>query len=334
MPDWTALEWLGAAAATATIVGAAFTGYSLFRRTKGPNSQVQASSNASPGATVVAGSPHSTVVSNSPGATVVQGKVTNSTLGYSIEAHERIVHERVNQTREDLERAHRAEVDALLQKIDALTEPEFDLDAARAVHAALSARDYKRAQTLLAAMEETQTHSKVHPALRTQVRIRTLRAETSLLNGDAGAAVEHFEAAAKLLESFDPGQGPHLRNDAARRLSSYAEQFGGDGIARAINLYRTNLRYWTWEDNPEEWAGTQHNLANAFLRLSMIETDESAIPPSRRGGFGISSCTTSAYSRNASSRLGHNTVQSRCRTSEPRRAIGRRTGNAFAGSRT
>ena len=234
MPDWSALEWLGAGAATASIVGVVFTGYSLFRRTKGLNAQAQASSEASPGATVVAGSPHSTVVSNSPGATIVQGNVTDSTLGYSIEAHERIVHERVNETREDLERAHRAEVDALLQKIDALTEPEFDLDAARAVHAALSARDYKRAQTLLAAMEETQTHSKIHPALHTQVRIRTLRAETSLLNADAGAAVEHFEAAAKLLESFDPGQGPHLRNYAAQRLSSYAEQFGG-GWNRAGN---------------------------------------------------------------------------------------------------
>ena len=276
MPDWTALEWLGVGAAMATIVGAAFTGYSLFRRTKGPNSQAQASSNASPGATVVAGSPHSTVVSNSPGATIVQGNVTNSTSGYSIEAHERIVHERVNQTRQDLERAHRAEVDALLQKIDALTEPEFDLDAARAVHAALSARDYKRTQTLLAAMEETQIQGKIHPALATQVRIRTLRAETSLLNNDTGAAVEHFEAAAKLLESFDPGQGPHLRNHAGRRLSSYAEKFGGDGVARAITLYRTNLKYWTREGNPEEWAGTQNNLANAFLRISMIDTDERA----------------------------------------------------------
>ncbi len=76
MPDWTALEWLGVGAAMATIVGAAFTGYSLFRRTKGPNSQAQASSNASPGATVVAGSPHSTVVSNSPGATIVQGALS------------------------------------------------------------------------------------------------------------------------------------------------------------------------------------------------------------------------------------------------------------------
>ena len=276
MPDWSALEWLGAGAATATIVGVAFTGYSLFRRTKGPNAQPQASSKASPRATVVAGSPHSTVVSNSPGATVVQGNVTDSILGYPIEAHERIVRESVNQAREDLERAHRAEVDALLQKIDALTEPEFDIDAVRAAHAAVSAQDYKRAQTLLAAMEQTHIQGKVHPALATQVRIRTLRAEASLLNDDTGAAVEHFEAAATLLESFDPSQGPHLRNDAARRLSGYAEQFGGDGVARAITLYRTNLKYWTRKDNPEEWAGTQHNLANAFLRLSMIETDESA----------------------------------------------------------
>ena len=277
MPDWTLLEWLGATAALATVISVTLTGFSrLFRRTKGENFKEQAPSKSSSEATIANRSPHSAAVSSSPGAILVQGSVINSTIGYSIEAHERIVHERVNQAREDLERAHRAEIDALLQKVDALAEPEFDLDDVRAVYAALSVQNYNRAQTLLAAMEEAQIQGKVHPAQTTQVRIRTLRAEVSLLNGDTSSAVEHFEAAATLRESFDPGQGPHLRNDAGQRLSSYAAQFGGDGVARAIDLYRANLKHWTRENNPEEWAGTQHNLANAFVRLSMIETDEIA----------------------------------------------------------
>ena len=195
--------------------------------------------------------------------------------------------ERERQLREDLERAHRAEVDALLKRIDALEEPDFAPGAVRRIYAALSAQDYERAQSLLAAMEETEIQAKVHLALGAQVRIRTLRAETSLLSGDTGAAVEHFETAASLVESFEPGQGAHHRNAAALRLSSYADRFGGDGVARAIELYRTNLKHWPREDHPEEWAGTQRNLANSYIRLSQ-RTDEKAFDylAKAEGAFG------------------------------------------------
>ena len=278
MIDWSVQEWLTAVAAVATIVGILLTIYSLFRRTTKPDSQTRASTKASPNATVVAGSPHATVLTNSPGATIVHGDAINSVLGYSIEDHERIVNERVAQTREDLERAHQSEVNALQRKIDALsTETDVGVDAVRAVHAALSAEDYKRAQTLLAALEEAQIQGMARPALGTQVKIRTLRAEAALLSGDTTTAVEHFDEAASLHESLEPGQGSHIRNYAAQLLAKYSERFGGDGVEKAATLYRVNLEHWTRHNNPEEWAGTQNNLANAHIRLSTRETGNRAL---------------------------------------------------------
>lgn len=275
MTDWTALQWLTALAALATIVGVVMTGHSIFQRRKSRQTDAGISADASLGANVVSDSPQTTVVLNSPGATVVHGDITNSMLGYSVEDHERIVGERERQLREDLERAHRAEVDALLKRIEALEEPDYAPGAVGRVYAALSAQNYELAQSLLAALEETEIQANVHLALGAQVRIRNLRAETSLLSGDPGAAAEHYETAASLVESFQPGKGAHHRNAAALRLSSYAERFGGDGVARAIELYRANLKHWPREDYPGEWAGTQRNLANSYLRLSQ-RTDEKA----------------------------------------------------------
>ena len=281
--DGSGLDWPGVVSVVGTIVVVALTAYSVRWKRKRNGGETQASADASPGATVVSGSPQSTVVANSPGATVVQGDVTISMPGYSIEDHERIVGERERRLREELDSAHRADLDALIERIDALEEREFAPGAVRAVHAALSAKDYERAQSLLAAMEETEIQAQVQLGLGAQARVRMLRAETSLLSGDADGAVEHYESAANLLESFEPGQGPHLRNEAAQRLSSYAERFGGDGVARAIELYWTNLRHWTREEHPEEWAGTQRNLANSYIRLTQ-QSEEKRFRTSREGG--------------------------------------------------
>ena len=277
MSEWTTLEWLAGVAAVVTIVTGVAAGYRRLRRSKPDKAATDAEITQSPESTVVEGSPGATVITHSPGTIVNQGSVTVSPPGYSLADVERIVEERVTQTREDLERAHQAEIEALLLKIDSLTGTGFDLSTVKEVHDALTEEDFDRAETLLAAMEARVTTETIHPALQRQVRLRILRAETALLNGDSNGAVGHFQEAAELVESHDPGRGPHLRNEAAQRLARYAGQFGGDGIVKAIQLYRTNLDYWTQPDHPEEWAGTQNNLANAYVRLADGDVGEAAL---------------------------------------------------------
>ena len=277
MTEWTTLEWLAAIAAAVTIITGAVAGYRLLRRHKTTKDVTDARLTDSPESTIVGNSPAAAVITHSPGAIVNQGSLTLTSPGYSLADHQRIVEERVTQTREDLERAHQAEIESLLLKIDSLTRSGFNFSAVKEVYDALTAKDFDRAETLLAGMEASHTASTVLPAHEQQVRLRTLRAEAALLNDDANAAVEHFQEAAEFVESLDPGRGPHLRNHAAQRLAHYAKQFGGDGIVKAIQLYRINLDYWTQADHPEEWAGTQNNLANAFVRLAGREVGEAAL---------------------------------------------------------
>ena len=105
MTEWTTLEWLGAAAAAVTIIIGAATAYRQLRRRRTKQITTEGCVTESPESTIVGNSPGATVITHSPGAIVSQGSVTVTSPGYSLADLERIVGERVTQTREDLERA-------------------------------------------------------------------------------------------------------------------------------------------------------------------------------------------------------------------------------------
>ena len=268
MTDWSTLEWIGAIAGIATVLG---TGYALLRRTR---SEVNRASTSGANSRVaqVANSPDSTVLIDSPSAVVVRGDL-HIESGYAADEHERIVNERVAQARTDMERAHRAEIDLLRTRIAALTEPEWDRDTIEAVQEAVSADQFDRAEELMASLQETHLEVASIPAAEKQVRIRQMRSAIALVNGNAHKASEHVEAAAAILAAFDPIAAAEFRNDAAMHIQVYSERIGGDGISAAIRMYRTNLALLNRETHPEAWAETQHNLGNALL-LQGVRSDD------------------------------------------------------------
>ena len=263
MNDWSTLEWIAAIAGVATVVGTMFAGYALFRRPKSGTTKASASGENS-GLAQAISSPNSTALMQSPSSLVVQGDL-NVSSGYAVDEHERIVKERVAEARADLERAHQAEVDALRSQIDALTEPDWDRDAVKAVDEALTAKQFDHAEKLMAEMEESHLAAASIPAAEKHVRIRQFRAAIALVNGDAKTASKHVEVAVGIIALLDPVDALGFRNDAAMHMQDYGERVGGDGIVEAIRLYRINLEQLNRETHPEAWAETQHNLGNALL---------------------------------------------------------------------
>ena len=263
MSDWGMLEWIGAIAGGASVIGTIFGGYALFRRPKTEATKASASGKNSRSAQVT-NSPNSMIVMDSPSALVIQRDLIVNP-GYAVHEHERIMKERVAETRADWERAHQAEVDALQAQIAALTEPEWDEHTVEAAQEALKANQFDRAEELMAEMEESHLVAASIPAAQKQVRIRQLRAAIALVNGDAKTASSHLEAAAGIIAPLDPESVPEFRNEAAMRLQEYGTRFGGDGIVEAIRLYRINLGKLNRETHPKAWAETQHNLGNALL---------------------------------------------------------------------
>ena len=65
MSDWTILEWIGAAAGIAAVIGTGFAGWSLLRQMRGETIQTYTSRQNS-GVAQVVKSPHSTVLTHSP----------------------------------------------------------------------------------------------------------------------------------------------------------------------------------------------------------------------------------------------------------------------------
>ena len=266
MSDWSPLEWIGAVAGVATIAGVAFTvWWSLRKREPEPKARENA------GAAQVVESPETTVVIDSPGTTVVRGDM--HVRGYTVEEHERLMVERETQTRADLERAHEGEVASLRAQIAELSAREWDGRILKAVDRALSSGDFKRAEALLAEMQEQHLSASTVPAVQQQIRIHNLRAAAAVLDGNAQRAGEHIEVAASLIASVDPGAELEFRNRSAQGLQDHGARFGGDGLAEAIRLYRINLVHLDREANAPEWAETQFNLGNALL-LRGVRVDD------------------------------------------------------------
>ena len=263
LTDWSVLDWIVAVGVLAGVVSAVGALWSLYRkRQHGAKASLETTGKARTAQVVE--SPQATVVMDSPGATVVQGDM--HLHGYTAEDHQRIIGERVAQTRADLERAHQAKVDALRAELAMLRGPEWDAESVRAVEGALSASDFERAEDLLAEMEERHLRSVSVPATQQRVRILNFRTAAAMLNGKAEKATAHVEAAAAAIASVSPGSELEFRNSSAKGMQEYGASVGGNGIVEAIRLYRVNLDRLDPEELPGPWSETQHNLGTALLQ--------------------------------------------------------------------
>ncbi len=133
-----------------------------------------------------------------------------------------------------------------------------------AVEAAIEAADFAGARARLDEALELQVKEVAVAALRPAVEMYGLKAETWLLEGDADAAADSFEAGAMLFTGVDRMEEATARWNGALRLYGHGLRYGGAGLLRAIEAYRRNDAVYTPEVQPVSWAGTQNNLANAL----------------------------------------------------------------------
>ena len=151
MGDWSLREWISTVAGVATVLSFVFAvWWSLRSRERGPKASSASEGNAR--SVEVADCADTAMVVDSSGATVVRGDM--HVRGYAVEDHERLVNERVAQTRSDLERAHQAELESLRVRIAALSAQRWNPESVRAIGDALSANDFERADRLLTETED------------------------------------------------------------------------------------------------------------------------------------------------------------------------------------
>jgi tetratricopeptide (TPR) repeat protein len=98
--------------------------------------------------------------------------------------------------------------------------------------------------------------------------VRYVRGSVALLGGDLPVAAAHFSTACRHLYAHAPDVACALRNTAASKLYAIARLIGIYHDL-PISLFKANLEFWRREWQPDKWAMTQVNLANAlFLQAS------------------------------------------------------------------
>ncbi len=138
-------------------------------------------------------------------------------------------------------------VDALLVE-DALDDlAGLGPELAKVARAAADALRDARFDDVEATLAEAE---RFHADAGMSVRVRTARAETALLRGDATAAARHYVGGASYLEAEDDGSESReatmlFRSRAVGRLIRHADTFGGDGgwIDDAMELCNANIRH-------------------------------------------------------------------------------------------
>ncbi|SDE08527.1 tetratricopeptide repeat protein [Rhodospira trueperi] len=151
-----------------------------------------------------------------------------------------------------------AEYKGLRERLAALTEADERVqNIVAAAQDAIDRGAFDEADARLADAEAIQQEERTLREVRQQVQIRATRAQTKLLAGDADAALAHFQAAARMLDPFDPDEGARARDTFLQPLRDHGLRFGGAGLAGAATLARETLSHWTEARHASPWARTQ-----------------------------------------------------------------------------
>jgi tetratricopeptide (TPR) repeat protein len=94
------------------------------------------------------------------------------------------------------------------------------------------------------------------------------RAQLALARFDYRQAASWFTEAAQLLPVSHGEKALAYRDEAALALYKQGEEFGdNDGLRDAVAAYRVQLKEYTREQFPLQWAGTQNNLGSALASI-------------------------------------------------------------------
>jgi tetratricopeptide (TPR) repeat protein len=101
-------------------------------------------------------------------------------------------------------------------------------------------------------------------ALREDADLVEVEAQIALLRNDADEAARLLENTARSFASFDPREEFERRGTAQMRLYEHGARYGGSGLARAIDLGRSNIAMIDEAQNPVAFGATQNNLGIAL----------------------------------------------------------------------
>jgi len=184
-------------------------------------------------------------------------------------------------TEEELESflmAKAEEFREMRERLEKIAETESRItELVKAANAALGEGDFGTADDLLKEAEVVQLQSTI-VSLKKQVQLRIERGNVALVNGNVGAAADHFEQSSRYFSSIDVALEAQNRHECATLLRYYGYRYKShEALYAARSALQQNLGIWQKEIYTEKWCQTKNALGGVSVRLSQFDVPESAM---------------------------------------------------------
>jgi transcriptional regulator with XRE-family HTH domain len=148
----------------------------------------------------------------------------------------------------------------------------------KAANAALGEGDFGTADDLLKEAEVVQLQLSTIVSLEKQVQLRIERGNVALVNGNVGAAADHFERSSRYFSGIDVVLEARNRHQCATLLRYYGYRYKShEALYAARSALQQNLGILQKEIHTEKWCQTKNALGGVSVRLSQFDLPEGAM---------------------------------------------------------
>jgi transcriptional regulator with XRE-family HTH domain len=185
-------------------------------------------------------------------------------------------------TEEELESflmAKAEEFRRMRERLEKMADTESRIsELINAANAALGEGDFETADDLLKEAEVVQFHSNTIMSLKQQVQLRIERGNAALVNGNVGAAADHFERSSRYFSGIDVELEAQNRHECVTLLQYHGYRYKShEALYAARSALQQNLGIWQKEIHTEKWCETKNALGVVSIRLSQFDVPESAM---------------------------------------------------------
>src|SRR5262249_46661609 len=115
-------------------------------------------------------------------------------------------------------------------------------------------------------------------SLKKQVQLRIERGNAALVNGDVGAAADHFRRSSRYFSGIDVALEAQNRHECATLLRYYGYRYKSlEALYEARSALQQNLVIWKQDAHTEKWCQTKNALGGVSWRLSQFDVPENAM---------------------------------------------------------
>ena len=184
-------------------------------------------------------------------------------------------------TEEELEAflmAKAEEFREMRERLKRMAETESRIsELIKAANAALGEGDFGTADDLLKEAEVVQLQLSTL-SLEKQVQLRIERGNVALVNGNVGAAADHFERSSRYFSGIDVVLEARNRHQCATLLRYHGYRYKShEALYAARSALQQNLGILQKEIHTETWCQTKNALGGVSVRLSQFDVPESAM---------------------------------------------------------